>query len=339
MVPACSARYARSSARLRAPALTPATQHHIHALPLAGLPFNRGWVKNAGFLEAELDDADTVFFHDVDLLPGPSTVYPAVAAGTVLHLYGHTHCLGGVVGMTAAAFRRLGGFPAGLWAWGHEDTALQLACVNAGVRVDREVFTDRFTDDDAWREMDGAGRPMSGKQAMAEFVHGLRSGRKHTATPPERALVGGLESTLFSIESSTAAPAPPPQALLTALPGNGAARAPGAAGGGGVVHHVVVGFRKPSRSPAGQSHTAGSPADQSQTAAERCVRCGQRGGAASSSHGHSAICGDGGTGPEPAAKRQRTSAANCAADRGPGRRRTAPTDAAPSRAAPASRPP
>ena len=200
--------------------------------------------------------------------------------------------------MRAATFRRLGGFPTGLWAWGHEDAALQQACVRAGVPIDRSVFCDRFTDDDAWREMDAAGRPLPGKQAMAEFVCGLKSGRKPTAAPPATALQGGLTSTLFSTR-----------------PGKVVARAPVTADGAGVVRHVVVGFRKPGQP--GRPTTGGM-----RSAAGHGTAAGSRD---ADPDADAAAAGDVGTVAPPATKRQRTSA-----DHGPGRRPTAPSVAAPS---------
>lgn len=132
-------------------------------------PFNRGLVKNAGFLEADPDDGDTVCFHDVDIMPATPT-YPACEdAMTVRHLYGHRHCLGGVLLMQAGLFRRANGFPVDQWAWGGEDRQLQVAVEGCGAAVDRTWFSPRFTGV-AFAEMDTDGNPMAHREARAAFA-------------------------------------------------------------------------------------------------------------------------------------------------------------------------
>lgn len=135
------------------------------------LPFNRGLIKNLGVALGELDPRDTVYLHDVDLLPGPELrAYPLAQDDVVLHLYGHRHCLGGAVGMTYRTFQRVGGFPNDLWKWGGEDYALEQACTAAGVTVDRRWFRQRFTADGWFAEMDAKGAPMDGAFARRQFA-------------------------------------------------------------------------------------------------------------------------------------------------------------------------
>ena len=73
-----------------------------------GRPFNRGAVRNAGVREviAAYGSPRTVIcFHDVDTLPLVDGL-PYGEPGThyaVTHIYGHTHCLGGVLCARAAA--------------------------------------------------------------------------------------------------------------------------------------------------------------------------------------------------------------------------------------------
>lgn len=138
-----------------------------------GKAFNRGLAKNVGaaFASPGLRDDDTLYFHDVDLMPGAKVrSYPAVSPGTVVHLYGHRHCLGGVVGVTYGTFKRIGGFCNNQWAWGGEDRGLQQAAEAVGVGVDRSLFRQRFTDDAWFAEMDSAGRVMPGLEAKARFL-------------------------------------------------------------------------------------------------------------------------------------------------------------------------
>lgn len=137
--------------------------------------FNRGWCKNIGFLMANPFDADVVYFFDVDLLPGVK-FYPfeeTLPENTVIHLYGHKHCLGGIIGMRADTFRRLNGFRNDLWSWGGEDTIMQKCCERIGVHIDRSHFVSRFTNDTFIMEMNEHGKPMSGVVASRHFKRSL----------------------------------------------------------------------------------------------------------------------------------------------------------------------
>lgn len=158
-----------------------------------GLPFNRGLVKNAGFAAApEPRDDDTVYFHDVDLLPGPGWAgYPAVDDNRIVHLYGHPHCLGGIVGMKGSTFRSLGGFCNDQWDWGGEDRGLQDAAAAAGHPIDRSAFVARWTDDRAIRELDAAGQPLRGADAKLRFMDAMRR-RRLKVVPVRRRYPPGL---------------------------------------------------------------------------------------------------------------------------------------------------
>ena len=112
--------------------------------PVDYVPFNRGWIKNVGFLLSFAGPDDSVYFHDADTLPTSDTwVYPPVPRGCVVHLYGHRHCLGGIVGVDPAVFNYIGGFPH-TDAWGGEDRQLQSACIKNNIRIDRSLFKERF---------------------------------------------------------------------------------------------------------------------------------------------------------------------------------------------------
>lgn len=110
--------------------------------------FNRGAVKNAGFEMAVsdlgLEDADTVVFHDVDVCPEPHfKAYPSCVPGVINHLYGHDHCLGGVVCVTVGDFKRLGMFSH--WDyWGREDKHLNDSATDIGININRRNFTPRL---------------------------------------------------------------------------------------------------------------------------------------------------------------------------------------------------
>lgn len=110
--------------------------------------FDRGAVKNAGFLQAvrqlKLKDTDTVCFHDVDVMPGDRVEYPDCQPNEIRHLYGHEHCLGGVVCMTVGDFRRMNMF-AHWTSWGREDTELMEQAKRLQVFVNHTQFVPRFT--------------------------------------------------------------------------------------------------------------------------------------------------------------------------------------------------
>jgi len=164
----------------------------------AGTPFNRGLAKNVGAVHGRIGDKDTMYFHDTDLLPGREMwTYAAVPDDTIVHHYGHRHCLGGVVGMTPATFRKVGGFCVDQWAWGGEDRWLQQAAEAAGVTIDRSQFRQRFTSDDWFVELDTTGRPIPGPEARRQFLQDPKVG-----TVPERAVAPpGLPRTAASVAS------------------------------------------------------------------------------------------------------------------------------------------
>ena len=108
-------------------------------------PFNRGAMKNIGFLflrDKYRDSyANTTFvFNDVDTYPrAPLQLNYATTPGFIKHFYGFRHALGGIVSICGADFERIGGFP-NLWAWGYEDNMLQMRALQAKLTIDRSQF-------------------------------------------------------------------------------------------------------------------------------------------------------------------------------------------------------
>lgn len=149
-----------------------------------GLPFNRGAVRNLGFVLAALPPDAVVCFHDVDLLPDPRCFRYRLdpGPGTILHLYGHRHCLGGIVVCRAGDFGRAGGYPTALWSWGGEDVALEARM--AGVaRIDRTALVPRF--DPAVAELDVTGHAIAPETAQQQFL-----ARARAAAPVQLPLAG-----------------------------------------------------------------------------------------------------------------------------------------------------
>ena len=108
-------------------------------------PFNRGALKNIGFLAASRlfpdDYLDFVFvFNDIDTVPYQKNMLTyASDRGTVRHHYGFRHALGGIVSVTGHDFLAMNGFP-NYWTWGFEDNALQDRADRLGIAVDRSNF-------------------------------------------------------------------------------------------------------------------------------------------------------------------------------------------------------
>lgn len=134
-----------------------------------GLPFNRGAVRNLGFVLAGLPPDAVVCFHDVDLLPDLRRFRYRLdpPCGTVLHLYGHRHCLGGIVVCRATDFERSGGYPTALWGWGGEDVELERRLAAVAV-IDRSAMVRRF--DVAVAELAEDGHAMPPATARCRFL-------------------------------------------------------------------------------------------------------------------------------------------------------------------------
>ena len=108
-------------------------------------PFNRGAMKNIGFLVIKNLYPDsykdiTIIFHDVDTwAESKNLISYKTTKGKVAHYYGYDFALGGMVGINCEDFERTGGFP-NLWGWGIEDNTLQDRCINCGLIIDRSNF-------------------------------------------------------------------------------------------------------------------------------------------------------------------------------------------------------
>jgi len=111
-----------------------------------GRSFNRGAMKNIGFLTVKSRYPDTyrnitLVFNDVDTLPVDTTVIPdyTTTPGVVKHFFGVPQALGGIFSITAGDFEALNGFP-NYWTWGYEDNFMYQRVVAANLNIDRSVF-------------------------------------------------------------------------------------------------------------------------------------------------------------------------------------------------------
>jgi hypothetical protein len=123
----------------------------------AGLPFNRGALKNAGFLLAEAQ-SDYCCFHDIDYLPiwadyspvdrpTPIVWYGAeerpIAPGRTNKIVKHNLDLffGGALLVPNSVFRAVNGYSNDYWGWGFEDEDIKARFAMAGIVPGRRKGT------------------------------------------------------------------------------------------------------------------------------------------------------------------------------------------------------
>jgi N-terminal region of glycosyl transferase group 7/N-terminal domain of galactosyltransferase len=107
-------------------------------------PFNRGAVKNIGFLAIKNKYPDdykniTFVFHDIDTVPFDKIFNYETDVGIVKHFYGFEYALGGIVSIKGSDFEMINGYP-NFWGWGMEDAILQKRCEQFNLTINRNDF-------------------------------------------------------------------------------------------------------------------------------------------------------------------------------------------------------
>ena len=105
-------------------------------------PFNRGAMKNIGFLVSKIlhPGDNTLVFNDVDIMPYTKGIFTYdTDKGTIFHNYGYRTCLSASFVIKTTDFEKINGFP-NLWEWGLEDNMIQERALSHGHNIDRTYF-------------------------------------------------------------------------------------------------------------------------------------------------------------------------------------------------------
>ena len=111
-------------------------------------PFNRGGMRNIGFLEAKKEFPDTYkdidfVFHDLDNLVGKKNIVKfTTEPNEVNHIFGNYigYNIGGIFVMKGRDFEKINGYP-NFWGWGSEDEELWHRCSEAKMKIIRDKFS------------------------------------------------------------------------------------------------------------------------------------------------------------------------------------------------------
>ena len=148
----------------------PKTDYEIYFVEQKNtLPFNRGAMKNIGFLALRYKYPNdykniTFVFNDVDTVPYSKNIIDyETTPGIVKHFYGFKFALGGIFSIKGEDFERTNGFP-NFWAWGGEDNYMQKRVEYTGLYIDRSIFFN-ILDKNILQLCDGVKRLICRKEA------------------------------------------------------------------------------------------------------------------------------------------------------------------------------
>lgn len=108
-------------------------------------PFNRGAMKNLGFLAMKNKYPDykniSFIFNDVDIMPYTKDVFSYdTTKGVIKHNYGYISCLSASFVIKGEDFEKINGFP-NIWTWGLEDNIIQERAIAHNLKIDRTKFS------------------------------------------------------------------------------------------------------------------------------------------------------------------------------------------------------
>ena len=148
----------------------PKTDYEIYYVEQKNtLPFNRGAMKNIGFLSIKYKYPDhykdiSFVFNDIDTVPySKNIINYETTHGVVKHYYGFKFALGGIFSIKGGDYEKTNGFP-NFWAWGGEDNYMQKRAQQAGLVIDRSCFFN-ILDKNILQLCDGIKRLICRKEA------------------------------------------------------------------------------------------------------------------------------------------------------------------------------